>query len=137
MVPNLILLILTTVSDFLLILLPLHILASLCLTKPEKRGIAFVFFIALLSVAAAVGKYVVQNVHGVYSVNEGGMSSFKKYHWATALWLVEVAGAEVAFVLPALRRVLLERGRPRSEGNDVEMVKLRMLEGVEVKADAE
>ena len=95
------------------IALPLHILSSLTLTTPEKRGVAFVFFIASISIAAAVGRFLVLNKRGAYNVDKGGEDqiSFDKYYWTVVLAFLEIAAAEIAFVLPALRKVLLDRGR--------------------------
>ncbi|KAF8248404.1 hypothetical protein K440DRAFT_642716 [Wilcoxina mikolae CBS 423.85] len=109
---------LTVTSDLLLIALPLHILSSFKLTTHEKRAVAFVFFIASISIAAAIGRFVVLNQRGAYDVDKGGSDriDFDKYYWTVVLAFLEIAAAEIAFVLPALRKVLLDRGRNHGSG---------------------
>jgi hypothetical protein len=108
----------------MLILLPFHIMTSLTLSAPQKRGITFIFAIAAISVAAALVRFVILSKMGVYLVFSEARQevTFEKYYWAVGLAFLEICAAEVAVVLPALRSVLVER-RKRC-GKEVTLVRI-------------
>jgi len=126
---NIVYVILTIASDVLLLCLPLHFLSSLKLTPPEKRGVGFIFFFGTLSIAAALARFTILCTRHIYDINGGGeTASFDKYYWAMGLGFLEITTAEVAFALPAMRKVVLatverrQRVRVAREGRQ-EMVR--------------
>lgn len=111
---NIVYVVLAITSDILLLCIPLHFLGSLKLTSPEKRGVGFVFFFGTLSISAAVARFTILSTRHTYDVNGGGaIASFDKYYWATGLAFLEITMAEIAFVLPAMRKVVFARGERR------------------------
>lgn len=104
--------VLTVVSDFLLLCIPLHFLGSLKLTSPEKRGVGFVFLFGTISILAAVARFAIMELRHVYDAG-GVATSFEKYYWAMGLAYLEIMAAEIAFVLPAMRKVVGARADSR------------------------
>jgi len=120
-------------TDILLIALPLSILASLRLTSPEIRGIILMLVIAAISIIAAVGRYMVLNKRGVYNGQvDNPTASFDNYYWAVALAILEILAMETAFVLPALRRVVLGRKGRKSNRVESTVTEVRLVSSVEV-----
>lgn len=122
-----------------MIALPLYILASLTLSVPEKRGVAFICLLALMSIAAAVTRFVTLDLQGAYDLDgEHHKVESDKFYWTLMLTWLEIAAVEIAFVLPALRMVLVGRGRKRgSEGKEVMMIALVEENQDEVLVDRE
>jgi len=104
--------VLTVVSDFLLLCIPLHFLGSLKLTSPEKRGVVFVFLVGTISILAAVARFTIMDLRHAYDAR-GVTTSFEKYYWAMGLAYLEIMAAEIAFVLPAMRKVVSARADSR------------------------
>ncbi|KAF8538173.1 hypothetical protein BDD12DRAFT_885934 [Trichophaea hybrida] len=121
---NIVSIIFTITTDIMLILLPFHIMTSLTLSAPQKRGITFIFAIAAISVSAAFARFVILSKMEVYLVFSEVRQevTFEKYYWAVGLAFLEICAAEIAFVLPALRSVLVER-RKRCE-KEVTLVRI-------------
>ena len=79
-----------------------------------------------------MGRFSILATHGLYST---GTLSFSKMYWTVSLGLFEIAAAEMAFVLPALRRIVL-RGRRRGGEGEVRMIRfIRDTEHEEVLVD--
>jgi hypothetical protein len=108
----------------IVIALPLYILASLTLTAREKRGVAFICLLALMSISTAVIRFVAMDLRGAYDVDGNIHKAQKdKFYWTMVLTWLEIATVEIAFVLPALRMVLVDRARKRgSQGKEFMMV---------------
>ncbi|KAF8539016.1 hypothetical protein BDD12DRAFT_839886 [Trichophaea hybrida] len=126
---------LAVTTDILLIALPISILASLRLTSPEKRGIILMFVIAAISIIAAVGRYVVLSTRGMYNGRalSDPVTSFDNYYLAVTLAILEILAMETAFVLPAMKRVVLERKRRKEDHRDESTAtEVRLVSFVEV-----
>ncbi|KAF8242566.1 hypothetical protein K440DRAFT_116562 [Wilcoxina mikolae CBS 423.85] len=121
---NIVSIVFTITTDIMLILLPFHIMTSLTLSAPQKRGITFIFAIAAISVSAALARFVILSKMGVYLVYSEARQevTFDKYYWAVGLAFLEICAAEIAFVLPALRSVLV--GRRKGSGKEVTLVRI-------------
>jgi hypothetical protein len=125
---NTLYLVLTVLTDIMLIALPLHILASLRLSSPEKRGVAFILAIAFISISAAVGRFVVLNYRRVYE-NLRPNTAFDKHYWTIGLAMLEITATQIAFVLPALRRVVLDKKRGSQQVAAQEVMMVQIVEG--------
>ncbi|CCX15969.1 hypothetical protein FPQ18DRAFT_326877 [Pyronema domesticum] len=129
-------LILGIITDVLLMALPLHILAQMTLTAPEKRGIAFIFLLALISIAAILSRFCILNGQGVFE--SLGWKNISQYYWNGFLTWLEIMLVEIAFVLPSLRIALVSRKKKRSSGGgDVMMISLVEEDRSDVLADRE
>jgi hypothetical protein len=116
--------------------LPLHILAQMTLTAPEKRGIAFIFFLALISIAAILSRFCILNGQGVF--DSLGWKNISQYYWNGLLTWLEIMLVEIAFVLPSLRIALVSRKKKRSSGGgDIMMISLVEEDRSDVLADRE
>jgi len=101
-------------------------MTSLTLTSPQKRGISFIFLVAAISVSAAVARFAILAKMGVYLLysEDRQETTFEKYYWAVGLAFLEICAAEIAFVLPALRSVLVDRGRKSCGEKEVMLVRI-------------
>ncbi|KAI5812253.1 hypothetical protein BZA77DRAFT_390776 [Pyronema omphalodes] len=114
-------LILGITTDLLLMALPLQILAQMTLTAPEKRGIAFIFLLAVISIAAILSRFCILHGQGVFDSLE--WKKISQYYWNGLLTWLEIMLVEIAFVLPSLRIALVSRKKKRSsEGGDIMMM---------------
>jgi hypothetical protein len=101
-------------------------MTSLTLSSPQKRGITFIFLVAAISVSAAVARFAILAKMGVYLLYSEDRQeiTFDKYYWAVGLAFLEICAAEIAFVLPALRSVLVDRGRKSCGEKEVMLVRI-------------
>lgn len=100
----------------IVILLPFLILRDLVNERGDKSGLAFIFFLATVTLLASAGRLVSQ-LNSWWTVKHGDIfepSAIENTRLAQLLGSLELSVANIACSLPALRAVFLRFTRKKS-----------------------